>query len=242
MAFCPECGKAAPAGAEICASCGFGLAPEGKKGAGRFNGTVIMSAPVVKSGEAANRNAAAKSQPAPASVKRSASRSSSPAKQRLKATMIGPGGRAPTVASSAHNEPAVIKTPIVQAVVIKTPIVDAVEVETLERSTTPGLPAIPSVIVDMEPLPPSPVPARPTAHYDDDAASRQQAGFAQPDPAHRYLPGDPMAPQPRAAARSTPRLLLNDESMRDVDDKKWMYWAICAVIALTATVLAFGLF
>jgi hypothetical protein len=243
MAFCPECGKAAPAGAETCASCGFGLTPDGKKGAARFKGTVIMSATVGKPAEPSKRNTAASK---PLAAARPGARGKS--KQHLKATMIGAGGMARSAAGSARDEPAVIKTPIVQAVVVNSPIVDAVEVETLDRATTPGVPSIPSVIVDAEPLPPSPLPDHPSvARADDDAWLRRQAGFsaaprARFEQAHDYLPGDPMAPQPTAASRSSPRLLLNDEAMRNVDDRSWMYWAVCAVIAVTAAVLAFGLF
>jgi hypothetical protein len=70
------------------------------------------------------------------------------------------------------------------------------------------------------------------------------------DPLHahngdnRYLPGDPMAPQPTAANRGSARLRLpNDELPAAVpkNERVWLYWAICGVVVFSVMLLAFGL-
>lgn len=63
--------------------------------------------------------------------------------------------------------------------------------------------------------------------------------------AGRLLPGDPMAPQPTAAARpAAPRLALSSQEGYIVprDDKKWLIWAICGAVLLSVLLLAIGLF
>jgi hypothetical protein len=68
-----------------------------------------------------------------------------------------------------------------------------------------------------------------------------------PSADHRYLPGDPMAPQPTAANRGSARLRLpNDELPTDTakNERVWLYWAVCGVVVFSVMVLAigFGLF
>jgi hypothetical protein len=61
---------------------------------------------------------------------------------------------------------------------------------------------------------------------------------------HRYLPGDPMAPQPTAANRGSARLRLpNDELPATVpkNERVWLYWAVCGVVVFSVMLLAFGL-
>ena len=59
MAFCPECGKAVTPDEVACSSCGKQLRSDGKKArAGRFHGTMMMTAPEVKQEPPANINAA----------------------------------------------------------------------------------------------------------------------------------------------------------------------------------------
>jgi|GEM_PF-5810774 len=58
MAFCPECGKAVTPDEAACSSCGTQLRAEVKKArAGRFHGTMMMTAPDVKQEPPANINA-----------------------------------------------------------------------------------------------------------------------------------------------------------------------------------------
>jgi hypothetical protein len=85
----------------------------------------------------------------------------------------------------------------------------------------------------------SPVPARPAA-----AQPVRMVAALREEP--RYLPGDPMAPQPSAA--TNPR--VHSQRLRVSDsvygapkrDRPWLYWAVGAVVVLSLVVLAMGLF
>jgi hypothetical protein len=226
MAFCPEGGKAAATDAEQCASCGQHFEHADKKvGAARFKGTMMMATPVIAQPRgAANANAD--------SVDNVASSDSDPPilaevvepaqarKLNAKATMIGTG-----------------ISPDVMRVIQQGAPSGRVVVDVTGRSSSSG--------------------AADAAHAIPFAST--QVAFSQPtaaDPrlvetahatvaseAQRYLPGDPMAPQPMAASRgSSPRLSdsLEAAAPEAREERKWLYIAVCAAVVLSVLVLAIG--
>ena len=243
MAFCPECGKAVTAEAASCAACGNAL-PNAKKAAAaaRFNGTVMMAAPVsVKAVEPANVNAEVAAKAAAAQASSSAA---VPAQARIavgagpapavhaaklpaaKATMLG-AGIAPHAPAEPHAGPSV-------RAVVDVPVSPVPErPENVAHAPTPVAPANAA-----PPVRPA-QPARPVQQT-------AREGAAQPAP--HYLPGDPMAPQPSAAEPSpygrSQRLHIDHEPAPTVpkDERIWLYWAVCGVVVLSVLVLAMGLF
>jgi hypothetical protein len=226
MAFCPECGKSAAAGATRCIHCNYEFPVAEKKAApGRFKGTMMMAAPAVaKPAAAANANtaAAATAVTVPRGPVRVAAEPQPPTAPRLnvKATMIG-AGIAPVVAKPAAAAPQIAAS----------------------AAATPASPA-----------------ARQDSHNDAKhiAMAQTQALFSpaetaakpaaaapmavEPREPARYLPGDPMGPQPSAAMQSSPRLMLDDDSIAPpMKDRKWMLLAVGGVVLFSVLLLAFGL-
>jgi hypothetical protein len=255
MAFCPECGKSATAEAARCFHCGHELpALEKPAAGGRFKGTMMMAAPVIpKPATPANANAAANAnamtpaapppvQAAAAAVPQAApavmsggmnADAARPAKVNVKSTMIG-AGIAPVVVKPA-------------AMVQQGPQGQPDARRQVGLAQTQALYNLPAI----EPPVAQPLEAA------DASASGRHAFDPNASDAHRYLPGDPMAPQaPRAgglqlsAARGpAPRLLDEDElraygeslSPAPMKDRKLMLFAVGGVVLLSVLLLAFGL-
>jgi hypothetical protein len=217
MAFCPECGKQAAADAANCASCGYAFAIAEKKAAAaaRFKGTMMMAAPATAEPTTpANGNAAPPARAAPAVVVAAGNAG----KRNGKATMMGQG---------------------IGPVVVVNPVEHTVGDASAPRATHQGQPAGYAAAQ----------PHAAAATVQAFAATPAQGFVPRAEPAARsasaarYLPGDPMAPQPVAAARSAPRLHLQEEtSTRVYQDRKWLYWAVCGMVLVSVVVLAIGLF
>ena len=240
MAFCPECGKSVTEEAAACTACGKALPNAKKTAAARFNGTVMMAAPVgVKIAEPANANTAAGANAVAAQMTASAGAAVE--------TKLAMGAGA--VSSTAHAG----RMPAAKATMIGAGIAPR-QVAAPEPAATPSVRAV----ID---VPISPVPLRPAhpGHSATQAAVPQQvprptAVQAQadgaPSQAHHYLPGDPMAPQPTAAERHahgqhSQRLHIEHEAGTPSipkDERIWLYWAVCGVVVLSVLVLAIGLF
>jgi hypothetical protein len=158
----------------------------------------------------------------------------------VKATMIGAG----------------IAPPILR------PAISMVEPEELDAELEPeSLPAAPMQPVQQAAhVPAAPAqPARPIAAVRAVPAVElpatsprlrqveHNAAAAPEKPAPRYLPGDPMAPQPSAAASNTgnqsQRLRLTHETAYALpkNQRNWLYWALGAVVLLSILLLAIGL-
>jgi len=236
MAFCPECGKSVADDTAACTACGTAL-PSAKKAAGaRFNGTVMMAAPVgVKVAEPANANSAASANAVAVQMPASA-RGAVEAK-----LAVGAG----VVSSTAHAG----RMPTAKATMIGAGIAPHVGAATAPAAT----PSVRAVID----VPISPVPHRPGSPghaaaqaQPPRAAAAQPPADAEHGHAHHYLPGDPMAPQPTAADRHahgqhSQRLHIDHESGAPSipkEERIWLYWAVCGVVVLSVLVLAIGLF
>jgi hypothetical protein len=251
MAFCPECGKSAAAEATRCIHCGHEFAPAEKAGPARFKGTMMMAAPVAaKPTAAANVNAAA---PAPAAganpkpIVTPPAQTPQPAtspRLNVKATMIGqgvgpliakPAQPAPTAAKPAQTaQPAAKPSAQIVAKPAAQPPTPTASVNQTEPK--PQHIALAETQALFSPADPTPVaPARTAAS----PAAADQLANAPETP--RYLPGDPMAPQPLAARQPALRLTQDEEplSAPPMQDRKWML--VAAVVVFSVLLLAVGL-
>jgi hypothetical protein len=236
MAFCPECGKSVADEAATCTACGKALPSSKKSAAARFNGTVMMAAPVgVKVAQPANANA---EQRAASATVQAAASGGMAAEAKLAAGGGGHAGRLPAA----------------KATMLGAGIAPA-------RSVAEPAPHTPAVraVVD---VPVSPVPERPDAvghaatqaalpHVPRPAPQSPSAEVMPPQGQH-FLPGDPMAPPPSAAEHPghgrSARLHIDHETAQPglaaipKEERVWLYWAVCGVVVLSVLVLAIGLF
>jgi hypothetical protein len=232
MAFCPECGKQAAPEAANCAGCGYAFpATEKKVGANRFKGTVMMAAGAPAEAAPANGYAVVIEQ-APISVAAPAApvAPNSGNKRNGKATMMGQGiAPAVEVAPPHTNVSAGHKATIAHGQMAPQNQYDQ-QPPTGYATTQPSAASAAAYAEPAEPY----RDAQPAPRRDPRTASA----------AARYLPGDPMAPQPpAAAARSSQRLHIHEEVSIPVrHERQWLYWALCGVVVVSVLVLAIGLF
>lgn len=223
MAFCPECGKSTAPEATKCVHCGKELAAaQHKPVGGRFKGTMMMqSAPVAA---AAATPAKLPDAPSLATPSESAKPESAPPpaaaaapKPMLKATMLGAGiAVPPPAAAGAVAQPAT--TPEAAAGAAAPAPAEEAKRKMAFAATAPAHAAF---TLPTEAAATSPTDASPAAEP------------------KKYLPGDPMAPHPNAAARphSAPR-----RGVVHVDPSKtWVYVVIGCVGMLLIGAAGFGM-
>jgi hypothetical protein len=261
MAFCPECGKAVAGetGTTTCASCGHALPVSEKKAAAtRFNGTVMMAAPVgAKAHEPANVNASAKNAAvAKPGIAASPAHNKSSGGGRMatgavtSAHGVGGGGAAQRAMARATMIGAGIAPPAVQPTAVPNvrAVIDVPVSPMPEAPAAPvGYAATQAALPRVDAAPPAhraqPAPVQPQQPAPAPTYAAQASADDRHENQERYLPGDPMAPQLSAARGHAPRTTFeHDELQVPTDERKWLYWAVCGVVLVSVLVLAIGLF
>lgn len=232
MAFCPECGKAVTPDEAACSSCGKQLRSEGKKArAGRFHGTMMMTAPDAKQEQPANINAqrpteqanvvaaaAGMTSPrlgAPAAAKRS----SLPASAKQGGN-LAPNSRAATLGRQAqpHMKATMIGAGVASNTTAQKPVqkhatmVGAALAPTTPRSKPPAAaaassvaPAAKSSIAPHAKAATTPPPqAQELAKSERPPAVRQTIPQASTSPSVRAVQSMPVSPSPEGAIPPKP--------------------------------------
>lgn len=240
MAFCPECGKAVTPDEAACSSCGKQLHESGKKArAGRFHGTMMMTAPALKKEPPANIND--ELQAAAAAGSRRSSPAIAVALQSDQAPEAPPSSRPPAQArelAQSERPPAVRQTfpqgsasPSVRAVQ-SMPVSPSADTQPAPPARPLASPALIEAKTVPSPLPARGAPAAPNPARMVQAIPEVEATVVDPNELPAQL-------QPPAATRRYPSLPPEDDA-----HKRYilLYWAVCVAVVAAACALAFRLF